>query len=90
MYSGARILNFVPNAQKNLGSFKVTRKSILLILMEFFTLILCTFTAFSIMGGYITDGSPNPIIVPVNYIVFSFLMIIPFGLFMVRKKIFTQ
>ncbi|MFW9887444.1 MAG: hypothetical protein ACFFER_04640 [Candidatus Thorarchaeota archaeon] len=87
MYICARI---IANWDKfNMKSIVHARLSgILSILVELIAAYACITAAFSLMGGLLTDGTPPPLILPLDYILLAVLATIPFGMLIARDRLF--
>lgn len=87
MYICARI---VANwDQFNLKSIANTKfSSILSFMVELITAYACITAAFSLMGGLLTDGTPMPLILPLDYVLLTILVTIPFSMLIARSQLF--
>jgi hypothetical protein len=75
----------------NLKSISNAKASeILSFLVELIAAYTCITAAFSLMGGLLTDGTPPPLILPVEYVLLAVFATIPFGLLIARIRLFPK
>ncbi|MFX0066494.1 MAG: hypothetical protein ACFFC7_30425, partial [Candidatus Hermodarchaeota archaeon] len=87
MYIGARFFDISSVKLSNLTA-KDWIIWIFRLIIEGITLYTCLVGAFSIMGGFISDGTPPSLLVTPIFLVYTFLLTLPFSLFLARNKIF--
>ena len=89
MYFGSRIMGNVRITAEATDQINVSRKHVLLFLLEILTAYVCTTAGFSIMGGLITDGIPPPLKITFDFVILIVFLLIPYSIFISRDKIYS-
>ncbi|MHA2021771.1 MAG: hypothetical protein ACW98J_05800 [Candidatus Thorarchaeota archaeon] len=87
MYLSARLVsNFDTINLKEIS--KTPPSKIASVLIEVIAVYSCTTAAFSLMGGLLTDGTPPPLLLPLDYVILTLLATIPLSLLIARERLF--
>ena len=89
MYICARLITSWDRINLNLVT-NAKFSEIVSFLTELIAAYACIIAAFSLMGGLLTDGTPPPLILPIEYTLLTILVTIPFGLLISRNRIFPR
>jgi hypothetical protein len=89
MYISARLItNWERLGLKSIINAKFS--AVVPFLVELVGSYACITAAFSLLGGLLTDGTPPAAILPLDYILLSILVVIPFSLLVTRGRLFPQ